>query len=57
MLEDAIDFRREDVVIGRFVISTRHDGLEWEVVVEPDVARLRLVIITAYEIEGTRDEA
>jgi hypothetical protein len=39
------------------VISTRHDGRDWEVIVEPDVAQLRLVVITAFAVEGTTDEA
>lgn len=57
MLEDAIDFHEEETTRGRFVISTHHDGYDWEVIVEPDVAQLRLVVITAYEIEGPFDEA
>ena len=35
MLEDASGLG-PDVVPGRWVISTRHDDREWEVIVEPD---------------------
>lgn len=33
---------------GRFLIVTRHGGRTWEVVVEPQVERERLRVITAY---------
>jgi hypothetical protein len=39
---------RTDVVEGRFVIVTRHQGQLWEVIVEPDADDLLLVVVTAY---------
>jgi hypothetical protein len=40
-----------DVVEGRWLISTRHQGHPWEVIVEPDPDRMLLVVITAYPVE------
>ena len=39
---------RQDVVEGRWVITTSHRQLAWEVIVEPDYEEQRLVIVTAY---------
>ena len=47
MLERAEDYR-EDVVEGRWVVSTSHAHLAWEVIVEPDYQERKLVIVTAY---------
>lgn len=51
MLERASGYR-EDVVEGRWVIETRHRGTAWEVIVEPDVERRLLVVVTAYPVSG-----
>jgi hypothetical protein len=47
MLERAQDLR-PDVVEGRWIVETTHLRHRWEVVVEPDWALQRLVIITAH---------
>ena len=47
MVEQAHRLRR-DVVVGRWVVETRHAGRTWEVIVEPDVDAQLLVVITAY---------
>lgn len=49
MLEAAVGFT-VDVVDGRFVIDTRHRGVRWEVIVEPDTLDSLLVVITAYQV-------
>ena len=49
MLERASGYR-EDVVEGRWVIETTHRGKAWEVIVEPDVERQLLVVVTAYPV-------
>jgi hypothetical protein len=49
MLEHASG-HREDIVEARFVIDARHAGKPWEVIVEPDVERRLLVVITAYPV-------
>ena len=51
MLERASGYR-EDVVVDRWVIETRHRGKGWEVIVEPDTGRRLLVVVTAYPIWG-----
>jgi Domain of unknown function (DUF4258) len=51
MLERAHSYRA-DVVIGRWVIVTRHRQEPWEVIVEPDPASALLVVITAYPVEN-----
>jgi hypothetical protein len=43
---------REDVVAGRWVITTRHARRTWEVIVEPDHEERRLVVVTAYSVGG-----
>lgn len=50
MLEHAGGYR-DDIVDDRFVIDTRHAAQAWEVIVEPDLERRLLVIITAYPLE------
>ncbi|HYV42139.1 MAG TPA: DUF4258 domain-containing protein [Thermoanaerobaculia bacterium] len=49
MLERASGYRA-DVVEGRWVIETRHRGKTWEVIIEPDMEKLRLVVVTAYRV-------
>ena len=49
MLEGSRDFRR-DVIEGRWIITTRHAQLAWEVIVEPDYQDERLVVVTAYSL-------
>jgi hypothetical protein len=49
MLERAAGYR-SDIVEGRLVVETRHRGRSWEVIIEPDVEKLRLVVVTAYGI-------
>jgi hypothetical protein len=49
MLERARSHRR-NIVEGRWVIETYHEEHPWEVIVEPDVMRKQLVIITAYPV-------
>jgi hypothetical protein len=41
---------REDIVEGRWVIDTRHRRKAWEVIVEPDLERRLLVVVTAYPV-------
>ena len=56
MLEDAHSV--EDVVVeGRFLVTTWRERRIWELVVEPDHWRRRLVVVTAYAVEGRFDEA
>jgi hypothetical protein len=50
MLHDATGYR-PDVVPGRWVIQTRHEGAAWEVIVEPDGDDKRLVAVTAYPLD------
>ena len=50
MLEHATG-HRADILDGRFVIETRHDGRSWEAIVEPDEMRHFLVVITAYPVD------
>ncbi len=40
----------EDVVDGRWVIETKHRSKAWEVIVEPDLPRQLLVVVTAYPV-------
>ncbi len=49
MLGGARAYRR-DIVDGRWVIETRHQGHPWEVIVEPEVASELLVVVTAYPV-------
>ncbi len=50
MLELATAYRR-DVVVGRWVIQTRHGRRAWEVIVEPLTPEHLLLIVTAYPVE------
>jgi len=47
MLEMAHTYR-PDIVEGRWVIMTSHQGNPWEVIVEPDFDAELLVVVTAY---------
>ena len=49
MLEEATGFR-EDLVADRLVIETTQKKRAWEVIVEPDGATQRLVVVTAYPV-------
>ena len=53
MLNRAARLQR-DLVVGRWVVETRHRGRVWRVIVEPDSALEVLVVVTAYPVEGTR---
>ena len=50
MLEHASD-HAPDIRAGRFVITARHAGQGWAVIVEPDEQRQLLVVVTAYPVE------
>ena len=50
MLEHAGD-HAPDILAGRFVITARHAGQRWAVIVEPDQQRQLLVVVTAYPVE------
>ena len=50
MLEHA-GSHRADILEGRFVVETRHAGVAWEVILEPDELRNLLVVITAYALD------
>lgn len=49
MLQRALTYRR-DVVEGRWIIETRHQGRRWQVIVEPDGGSSLLVVVTAYPV-------
>jgi hypothetical protein len=49
MLERSSGYR-QDFVEGRWVIDTRHRGRAWETIVEPDLDRQLLVVVTAYPV-------
>ncbi len=51
MLDRARSLKR-DIAPGRWVVQTSHRRVRWEVIVEPDPERRRLVIVTAY-MRGT----
>ena len=51
MLESARGWR-EDIVEGRCVIDCCHHRRSWHVIVEPDPAIERLVVITAYPAQS-----
>ena len=42
---------RVDIVEGRWVIETRQQRKDWEVIVEPDDGQKLLVVVTAYPVE------
>ena len=50
MLQGARGMRR-DVAEGRWIVETRLAGRSWEVVVEPDEASRRTVVVTAYALD------
>ena len=50
MLEHASGYT-PDVVAGRFMVATRHDGRAWVAIVEPDQDNDLLVVITAYPLD------
>ncbi len=50
MLENATGLR-EDVVVGRWIVETRHTHAAWEVIVEPDLVQELVVVITAYRVQ------
>ena len=52
MLSRATSYHR-DVVVGRWVVVSRHRRRRWEVIVEPDRDASVLVVVTAYPIEGS----
>lgn len=41
---------RPDIEPGRWLLKTRFDDADWEIVLEPDERRLRLIVVTAYEV-------
>ncbi|MHC4294158.1 MAG: DUF4258 domain-containing protein [Planctomycetota bacterium] len=50
MLADASSYSR-DIEPDRWIISTKWDNDDWEIVVEPDPSIQRLVIITGYMVQ------
>ncbi len=48
---DVASAYRSDILTGRFVIVTRHNGRPWDVVVEPDRTDRLLVVVTAYPVD------
>ena len=50
MLEQADDLEA-DPDSGRWLVLTKWEGQLWEIVVEPNEALQRLVIVTAYVVE------
>ena len=49
MLEQATAFEAS-VVLGRFMIQSRHGQRPWVVIVEPDAEAKLLVVVTVYEV-------
>ncbi|MFQ6047147.1 MAG: hypothetical protein ACE5PT_12470 [Gemmatimonadales bacterium] len=49
MLQNAQDLR-PDVVGGRWIVQTRYGAARWEVIVEPESIRQKLVVVTAYPV-------
>ena len=49
MLQDARGLR-QDKFEGRWIIVTRHQNRNWEIIVEPDDEGELLVVVTAYRI-------
>jgi hypothetical protein len=39
-----------DAVPGRYVLATRFDDAAWEVIVEPDGAVRKVIVVTAYKV-------
>ena len=50
MLEDASGLEA-DAVFGRWKIAARWQGEPWEIILEPDEVRRRLVVVTGYRVE------
>ncbi|HOD83974.1 MAG: hypothetical protein BWX88_00688 [Planctomycetes bacterium ADurb.Bin126] len=50
MLDDATGYTK-DIDPDRYLVQTRWEGRDWELVVEPDPLRRKLAVITAYRIE------
>ncbi len=53
MLDQATNYR-PDVVEGRWALDTKHQGRQWEVIVEPEPDERLLVVITAYPVKKRR---
>ena len=53
MLSRAIGLE-QDVVVGRWVVETRHRRRKWKVIIEPDSELEVLVVVTAYPAEGAK---
>ena len=53
MLEHAVRYRA-DVIEGRWVIETRHNRKDWEVIIEPDSEQKLLLVVTAYPVEESQ---
>lgn len=51
MYDRAKDYR-PDSISGRWVVETKHRRQPWEIIVEPDFEERKVVIITAYKVEG-----
>ena len=51
MMDQASGYHR-DLNHDRWVVETRHQGRNWEIIVEPDPDERMLVVITAYSTEG-----
>jgi len=51
MYDKAKDYH-PDYVSGRWVVETRYRRQPWEIIVEPDLEERKVVIITAYKVEG-----
>ena len=54
MLELATGYRR-DAVAGRWIIQTRHNRRNWEVIVEPLTSEQLVLVVTAYPLEETEN--
>jgi hypothetical protein len=50
MLHDAVELRPA-AEPGRWRVSTRHGTRRWVVIVEPDLMRRTMVVITAYPLD------
>ncbi len=53
MLDQAINYQ-PDILEGRWVINTKLQGIQWEVIEEPEPDEQRLVVITAYSVKKRR---
>jgi hypothetical protein len=42
---------QEDASPGRWIVTTRHDRRDWEIVLEPESRVKKLVVVTAYPLE------